>query len=370
MRIGIDARLWNETGVGRYIRALVGELGKIDAVNEYKLFLLPREVSELQLPKNFEKVAAPIRWHSVAEQLKMPKVYKKAKLDLLHIPYFSVPLTTPQPFIVTIHDLTISHFATGKATTQPLPLYALKRLGYLRVLRSAIERSAKIITVSQSVKNQILHEFNIPENKISVTYESGEMEIKTKKELRVKLPAKYLLYVGNAHPHKNLERLIDAFTILHRSLPKLQLVLIGKHDYFYNRLQQFVYQKKLTDSVVFPGEVTNSELHEWYSQAGVFVFPSLSEGFGIPGLEAMGSGCVVAASDIPVFHEVYGNAVHFFNERHTDSISQALIELLNDQKLRRTLKKAGFEQVQKYSWSTMARKTIEIYESSARIRSH
>ena len=164
MKIGIDARLMHETGVGRYIRALISNLSEIDRVHEFIVFI--RSLNDLPvLTDNWQAVLVDIQWHTLQEQLEMPKIYDQAKLDLLHIPYFSVPIFTHTPFIVTIHDLTISHFSTGKATTLPLPLYLLKRLGYAWVLKNAVTNSKAVITVSNTVREQLIEDYRLDPKK-------------------------------------------------------------------------------------------------------------------------------------------------------------------------------------------------------------
>ena len=369
MKIGIDARLWNETGVGRYMRALIKHLQAIDTRNEYVVFVRPQEFDSIKFQNSrWTKQLAHVRWHTLHEQLEMPKLYRKAKLDLLHIPYFSVPLATPQPFIVTIHDLTISHHATGKATTLPYPLYQFKRLGYSFVLTQAVKRAAKIITVSEAVKQDIVREFAISPDKISITYESGEFE-ENRDKSTFPVPKKYLLYVGNAHPHKNLIRLIEAFALIRKRIPKLMLVCIGKHDYFYTRLQKEVAKSEAAANVLFPGEVTNAALAHWDTHAAAFVFPSLAEGFGIPGLEAMQSGCPIIVSDIPVFREVYGSAASFFDQTDILDMADEITSVVTRIKLRQALISLGKTQVKKYSWKKMAESTLALYESCTLLRS-
>jgi len=369
MKIGIDARLWNETGVGRYLRALVNHLQVIDTRNDYVVFVRPQEFETIKFQNSrWTKILAKVHWHTIYEQLEMPKLYRTANLDLLHIPYFSVPLTTPQPFIVTIHDLTISHHATGKATTLPYPLYQFKRLGYSFVLSQAVKRAARIITVSQTVKQDIIREFAISPDKVSVTYESGELEEKTDTSV-FSVPKKYILYVGNAHPHKNLSRLVEAYLLIRKRIPELRLVCIGKHDYFYTRLQTDVAKSLAVENVIFPGEVSNAALVRWYRHAAAFVFPSLAEGFGIPGLEAMQFSCPVLASDIPVFREIYGGAANYFDQTDVVDMADEITSILKQDKLRRTLISLGKTQVKKYSWKKMAKSTLSLYESCALLRS-
>lgn len=362
MKIGIDARLWQETGVGRYIRALVTELILLDKKNQYALFLKRPQYESLDLPDHWQKVLTDVHWHTFEEQIVMPKYYAKENLDLLHIPYFAVPILTKIPFVVTFHDLTISHFPTGKATTLPLPFYLIKRLGYDFLVKMAASRSRQIITVSESVKKDLIKTLKLSPEKITVTYEAGHLEQKSTGEFK-KHPQKYILYVGNAHPHKNLEKLVDAFILIKNEMSDLKLVFIGKEDYFYKRLKEYVNFKKMSQDIIFMNEVKNSELANWYKNAEIFIFPSLSEGFGIPGLEAMSLGCVVAASSIPVFHEVYGDAAYFFDEEDEKMMGKSILDLLKNKPLQEALKKKGLIQVQKYSWKKMAEETLKVYES-------
>ncbi len=368
MKIGIDARLWNETGVGRYIRALVTNLGKYDKHNEYVLFLKSPEFDTVKMPNSkWQKIEANIRWHTLQEQLLMPRIYKLARIDLLHIPYFSVPVFTSVPFIVTIHDLTISHFATGKATTKPLPVYFLKHAGYRLVMALAIRRACRVICVSQFVKQQLLAEYHLPADRIVVTYEAGQLESKSDTFLLIPYQ-NYILYVGNAHPHKNLVSLIKAFQTLRQTNPTLELVLIGKIDYFYNKLQIWV-QKMQFKGVYFIGEVANNQLPIWYKQAKAFVFPSLSEGFGIPGLEAMSVRCPVVVSDIAVFREIYKEAAVYFKPTDVRDLAHKIDEILKNQTLKQQLVLQGKKRVKYFSWIQMAQETLKTYEDCARLRS-
>ena len=172
MKIGIDARLIDETGVGRYIRNLIEELGKIDNKNSYTVFLRKSAFDSFELPNaRWKKRFADVRWHSVTEQLFMPAIFYREKLDLLHVPYFNVPLFYFGKFIVTIHDLTILHFDTGKATTLPYVFYHIRRLGYYISLLKAMFWSETIIAVSQTTKKEILDHFDVLPAQIKVIYE-------------------------------------------------------------------------------------------------------------------------------------------------------------------------------------------------------
>jgi len=367
MNIGIDARLWQETGVGRYIRALVTQLGQIDSHNHYSLFLTKSDFDRVKAPnERWQKILADVHWHTVNEQLLMPRIYRQAQLDLLHIPYFSVPLSTPQPFVVTIHDLIISHFATGLATTRIKPIYFAKRLGYQLVLRQAISRAQKIITVSNIVKQQIVSEFGVKSDKVIVTLESGELEnIPTLTQAPI--AERFLLYVGNAYPHKNLRTLITAFVQLKKSDPNLRLVLIGKPDYFYESLKTWAKKMNYDTGIVFAGDVYNQDLANWYKHATLLVFPSLAEGFGIPGLEAMSLGCPVVASDISIFHEIYNSAALFFDPTNPKGMVETIERVIKNETLRQKLITVGKNHARKFSWATMAGQTLTIYENCTRL---
>lgn len=369
MKIGIDGRLWNETGVGRYIRALVTEIGQLDFKNQFVIFLKKSDFDTFVPPNDrWQKYLADVTWHSFKEQLNMPQIYKKSGVDLVHIPYFSVPIFTTVPFVVTIHDVTISHFATGKATTKPKYVYLAKWLAYKFVLRFATDKASAIITVSETVKKQLLAEYKVEVNKIFVTYESGQLEENSDKNM-IEVPNKYLLYVGNAHPHKNLEMLLKAFKKLSITIPQLKLVLVGPKDYFYKQLVSFAKDNNLLHNVIFLNGITNSSLQLLYQKAEALVFPSQSEGFGIPGLEAMSQGTPVAVSDISVFHEIYGEAALYFNQHSVDSIVATLSTLLTSTQLRNKLITLSKQKTKEYSWKKMAQETLAIYESCTRLRS-
>jgi glycosyltransferase involved in cell wall biosynthesis len=186
----------------------------------------------------------------------------------------------------------------------------------------------------------------------------------------MKLPEKYFLYVGNAYPHKNLERLLKVMSNVKCSAKggsNVQLVLVGAEDYFYKKLKQKVKEMGLEKNVVFYGEATRGELNNLYKNALALVFPSLMEGFGLPAVEAMANGCLVLASDIPIFHEVLGEAAIYFNPYDVGDIvikmKTAIIYHTSEYEKCEELRKKGLEQVKQYSWEKLARQTVEVYRS-------
>lgn len=371
MKIGIDARFFGPygKGLGRYTQKLIENLERIDNKNQYVIFLR-KENWDSYTPnnKNFKKEIADYRWYSLSEQFNMPKVLKKAKLDLVHFPHFNVPLFYRRNFVVTIHDLILTSFPTQRATTLHPLLYKIKHNVYKIIIKSAVKRAKKIITVSNFSKNELIKQFKIDPKKIVVTYEATEYvckEVEQKNLEDIKkfgISKPYLLYVGNAYPHKNLERLLQVFKKLKKDYQDIELVLVGKKDYFFERLQR-KKEKMGLNGVIFTGYVEDEDLPNLYKNASLYVFPSLCEGFGLPPLEAMTCGVPVCSSNKSCLPEVLGNAAYYFNPYSVDKTVNVIKYVLENKELQESLIQKGFERIKKFSWERMARETLEIYNN-------
>lgn len=367
MRIGIDCRLWNESGVGRYTRNLVFNLAKIDKKNKYVLFVLSKDYKEINFQLstlNLQLIVADIRWHTLEEQIKFPSILNKENLDLVHFPYFSIPIFYNKPFVITIHDLIINHFPTGKASTLPLPLYGLKILGYKYIVRKASQKAKKILTVSNATKTEIIDHLGVDKDKVVVTYEGVDRKLAVSSQ-KLLVKSKYFLSVGNAYPHKNIERLIDAFSnILSRKNSDIFLVLVGKENFFYRRLKEKVAEMKLEKNILFFGEATDEELSQLYKNALALIMPSLMEGFGLPALEAMENKCLVLASDIPSLRETCGDAALYVDPFNTSSIFDKLKFILENSDIKKEFIGKGILQTKKFSWEKMAKETLSVYNEA------
>jgi len=369
MKIGIDARLINETGVGRYIRNLIREIGKLDSENQYIIYLPESSFDSFVLPSGkWEKRLATPRWHTLWEQVAMPVLFLKDRLNLIHVPYFNVPVLYPGKFIVTIHDLTILHFQTGKATTLPYWLYRLRMAGYLIILTLSLRKAAGIIVPSQTTKQEIVDHFHIPGTKIFVTYEGVDEKISAvSRAVSVKnLPYPYFLYVGNAYPHKNLELLVSAFGDFIRKHKErdYRLVLVGKDDFFYSRLKKEVEKEGLQSSVIFYGRAGDEELHGLYTGARALVFPSLMEGFGLPALEALSLGTPVLCSDIPIFHEILKDFPHYVNPYDRNDLCRGFSNIAQEKNhQQKGTKEKLWELLRTYSWEQLGRDTVRLYNT-------
>ncbi len=370
MKIGIDARFFGPVGkgLGRYVERLVENLEKIDQTNEYIIFLR-KENWDYYTPKvsNFKKVLADYRWYSLVEQVAIPWLIWREKLDLVHFPHFNIPIFCPTKFVVTIHDLILLQFPTPRATTLGPLLYKIKYLAYRIVIGFGLWRAKKIITVSECTKKELINYFKVKPEKIVVTYEAcdgveyGQLGIPDKDVLKKhKIVKPYLLYVGNAYPHKNLESLIEVFGNLNLDY---QLVLVGREDYFYERLKREIVDLKIKNKIVFTRFVSEKELADLYRNASLYVFPSFVEGFGLPGLEAMSYGLPVVASNSSCLPEIYGEAAVYFDPKSHQDMAEKIKKVLFDQTLRKELISKGLEQVKKYSWQKCAEQTLSVYNS-------
>lgn len=368
MKIGIDARFVGPqgTGLGKYTEKLILNLAKIDTKNEYAIFLRKNNWDYLKLSKNFKKVLADIPWYSLEEQIKMPGILYTENLDLLHVPHFNVPFLYRKKFVVTIHDLIHHHFKETSATTRNELVFNLKRLGYQFIINRAIRKSEKIFVPSSFVEEEIVKYFKVSQRKIVVTYEAAEEEYFEKRQSSTVNRQSTLLYVGNAYPHKNLDRLLDALKILNieYKTPNTKLILVCPRDVFTSRLKVQIAKRKLEQQVKLKGYLKARELAELFSKANAYIFPSLSEGFGIPGLNAMASGLPVVASNISTLKEIYGDAALYFDPENSKGIASKIQKVLSNTKTRGDLVEKGKAQANKYSWLKMAKETLIVYESS------
>lgn len=398
MRIGIDARFYGPIGkgLGRYTQEVVDNIIKITSADlsekesasfDFVIFLSPENFDEFICDRsNVKKVCLAIRWYSWQEQLIMPFYIWREKLDLIHFPHFNVPLFTPVKFIVTIHDLILTRFQTLRATTLSPVIYRLKNLAYRLVIWGAVKRARKIITVSEFTKQDLIAKFKVAADKIVVTYEGVANLAKGRDSLFVAkldnqetlkqyhITNNFLLYVGNAYPHKNLEILLRAFSHLIIKKPDLRLVLVGKEDYFYDQVRNIartlnLWQKENVNSpVIFPGYVSDAQLEILYSEAGAYIFPSLYEGFGLPPLEAMAKACPVLSSNRTSLPEILGEAALYFDPENETEMIEKIWRILNEQDLRQALISKGLEQVKKYSWWQCAAETLQVYRQALRLQ--
>lgn len=374
MKIGIDARFYNEAGPGRYVKNLIAELEKTDSDNNYVIFLKKSNFdSYTPINPKFKKIAAPYQWYSLSEQLLFPLKILLSGVDLMHFTQFNIPVFWPGPFIVTIHDMIMHEYSTERDTTRFPLIYRLKKAIYLIVFRLACYRARHILVPSLATRDDLVNKLHINKEKITVTYEGvgvepsqDELEPEILEKFSVGSP--YLLYVGSMYPHKNLELLISAFQLLLKKYHYPgKLVIVGKESDFSRRLRSLVVRLGLENLVIFPGAkssdgyLSDREVAAFYRQAQLFVFPSLKEGFGLPPLEAMRFGIPVVASGISCIPEICADAAVYFDPRSSTDIAEKINAVLLDEPLRRKLIMAGYSRVTQFSWKKMAETTLSAY---------
>ncbi len=374
MRIGIDARLYGleHAGLGRYVMKLVETVLRLDKKNNYVLFLTSDHASEFMGKKRVKVVVTNIPIYSFSEQLLLPFVFVREKLDLLHIPHFNAPILYPGKFILTVHDL-IKHDSRGPETTTRNPwLYSIKRLGYY-LLTSIVGRRAETVLVpSEFVKKEVVKRLKLSEEKIVVTYEavSGtikdlRLDEKEKKQVlsNFGLTQPFVVYTGSLYPHKNVDILVEAVEKHNETKEAdLQLAIICSRSVFWDRMNQKITSRGLEGTIKMLGFVDDENVSKLYSLALALVHPSKMEGFGLTGLEAMNAGLPVISSSSSCLPEIYGDATLYFNPESTSDLVSKLEILIGDSILREQLAEKGHLQARKYSWERLARETLDVYQ--------
>ncbi len=366
MKIVLDGRIYGTgwTGIGRYTEQIITELQKLDHDNEY-IVLLRKDVYQSWQPaaRNFKKVLADYKPYGFKEQTLLPLRLYFMRPDLVHFFHFAVPVAYFKKYVVTIHDLTLVEYKNIRGSGFKKLIYEIKYWLMRWVIGRAAKASRAVITPTDWVKRQIIEQYHVDEKKVTATHEAVDplsAQPASIEALGVKQP--FLLYLGNAYEYKNLPRLIEAFAKLNRL--ELSLVLAGKKDYFYQKLEESLSEFNLDNRLIFTGFVNDGQAMSLYKQAELFVFPSLAEGFGLPALEAMAQGTPVLSSNASCMPEVYGDAAAYFDPLDESDIAKQIENLLDDPQKRAELSKRGLEHVKKFSWQKTATQTLEVYKKS------
>jgi len=364
MKIGIDCRIFSSrfTGIGRYTHELVEHFieanKKLKNPHELVLFFNNPEYENFPEKTHVKKILVNAKHYSLDEQFIFLKKLNQENLDLVHFPHFNVPVLYNKPYIVTIHDLTLSMFPGQKMTKW------YHRAGYNLTIKNSVKKAKKIIAVSENTKKDLVKLLHVPEEKIAVIYNGVSPEFKVIPSYKNSSHDHFLLYAGVWRSHKNLPRLIGAFHLLkteNAELKNLKLFITGKPDPHYPEVKNSVRFLGLENDVKFLGLVPEEELIKLYNQAKIFVFPSLYEGFGLPPLEAMSCGAPVAAADSSSIPEICGreNAV-FFNPHKIESIAASILSIYKNPDLQEKLVKNGLAHAAKFTWAKTASSTFKI----------
>ncbi len=362
--IVIDARELR-TSTGRYVERLLHYLQQLPSEHEFTVLLKPADM-EGWTPTNlrFHKVACPHKEFTLDEQIGYLQQLNKIRTELgdalVHFCKPEQPILYKGKTVTTIHDLTTMRFINPDK--QPL-IFKLKQYVYRYVVKRAVRKAAAVIAISEYTRKDLLQFTRIDAAKVTVTLESTDVINTPTSPLKHLQKKQFIMYIGRPMAHKNLPRLIEAFALLRSSHPDLMLVLAGKKDANYQRIEGAI-PSKLRPYVYFTDFVSEGELRWLYEHTAAYVFPSLSEGFGLPGLEAMLHGAPVVSSNATCLPEIYGDAAHYFDPLDVTAMADAINEVLTDNTLRARLMSAGCEKASEYSWWRMAEQTLAVYEQA------
>ena len=358
--IVIDARELRTTS-GRYIERLLHYLQKIDDQHDYTVLLTSKDIDEWE-PTNprFHKVETSYKEFTFGEQLGFLKQINSLKADLVFFPFVQQPIGYRGKIVTTIQDLTTLRFYNPAKNKL---VFTVKQKIYGQVIKHAVRHSDRVITPTKFVRDDVIAYTKANPAKFVVTYEAADAITDKATPIKALKGRQFIMYVGRPQPHKNLSRLIDAFGILKESHPKLTLVLAGKKETLFDRHEQEVANKGIAD-VIFTDFVSEGELRWLYENTAAYIFPTLSEGFGLPGLEAALAGAPVVASNASCIPEVYGKGAHYFDPLDVPDMARQISKVLDDASFRATLASAGLKQAQKYSWERMAQQTLDVFNTT------
>lgn len=372
MRIGIEAqRLFRKKKHGMDIVALelIKAIQRADTQHEFFIFVKPDEDDGiLEETENVKIVRVKGASYPFWEQVRLPNTIKKYNLDVLHCTANTAPINCPVPLVVTLHDIIFLekiNVLKGSLYQRMGNLY--RRWNVPRLLNIC----KTIVTVSNFERDRILHHFHLPKEKVvAVPNAVGNhfKQVVNSEELQkakatYNLPDKFIFFLGNSDPKKNVRGVISALLELKKN-GKLAMPLVMpdlRKEYLQNILHE-LRATELSNDILLCGYIPNQELPAVLSQASLFLYPSLRESFGIPLLEAMACGVPVITSNTASMPEVAGNAAAFIDPFTPHTLAQKIDELLNNPTMCKELAQKGLERSKEFSWDITAQKMIELYE--------
>lgn len=368
MKIGIDANEANvsrRVGISEYAYQVIQQLYKMreEGKNDhhYTIFLKSNPIDVL--PKQTSwwkyKVVKPSKmWTQIG--LPMHLFLKERKLDVFFTTSHYAPRFSPIPTVVSVMDVSYLRFPE---TFKKNDLYQL-----VNWTKYSVEAATKVITISESSKNDIIKYYKVPSIKVNVVYlglkdlPKSMASSKNLTDFGVTKP--FVLFVGTLQPRKNIHRLIEAFSKLPSHLKSShQLVVIGKKGWLYDEILEAPKKYGILEETVFLDYVSDEDLPQFYKKAEVYVLPSLYEGFGLPVLEAMRYGCPVITSNISSLPEAGGNAALYFDPESVSDIEKTLEKVLTDKKLREKMIEKGTEHYKKFTWEKAAKEVLDTLEA-------
>jgi glycosyltransferase involved in cell wall biosynthesis len=366
MRIAFDLRRIRNPGIGRYMKCLVEAILKQQTEHDY-LLLLPPDADDVISARsvNLTRVVPRSRYYSVSEQIELPRILRKHKVDLLHAPHFLLPVSRPCPAVVTIHDVIYL------ACPQDLPS-SRGRLYYNAMMRTSARLATRIITDSVFSKDEIVRYLHVDPAKISVIYPAVDAVLAAISDpdclqavlSRHGIDNDFIFYTGICKPRKNHAGLMTAFQYFLACGGDAQLVIAGPLGDGERQLRNLAADLRIAKRVIFTGYIEDSELCALYTAARVYACPSLYEGFGFTVLEAMACGTPVVCSSTASLPEVAGDAALYADANNPEAFGEALYRACTDEGLRRELTDQGHNNLQRFSWERAAESCLQTYEDA------
>ncbi|MCC7265078.1 MAG: glycosyltransferase family 4 protein [Candidatus Latescibacteria bacterium] len=364
MRICIDARPAREvvTGLGRYASSLVSHLAALDRSNEYIVLRRAESSAPLVCQENFREVFLDYSMYSARNLLAGARAINALQPDIYHALFHFLPLgLRTRRTVVTLHDLIWVQHPLRSAGRHWRRWFKAGLAAPL--IRHALARADQVITTSESTRQEVIAHYGFPPPKLT-TIHLGVDQLFSGPPPET-LPAlgqgtPFIFSLGNTLPHKNIPRLLRAFGAIAPRYPKLRLLIAGRGD-GHPTLLRLAGQLALMDRVLFRKRLSQAEIHACYGGALLFAFPSLMEGFGLPVLEAMASGCPVLAADIPPVAEVAGGDAWLVDPLDPQAIAAGLCHLLDDPGMRQELSQRGRSRAAGFTWQVCAEKTLAVY---------
>jgi glycosyltransferase involved in cell wall biosynthesis len=364
----IDARRIRDFGIGTYIRNLIQGLSRLEHKNRYSLIIPSKDIPELQqLGTNFQTAVYNHLDTEIMHNIAFPKFLRTLQADLYHIPLNSVAWWMPQPYVLTVHDMSTLLFPAHRSFRN--------RMHEQRYRRGAL-RAARVISVSNSTRRDVETVLHVPPERIRTIYsapdpaftvEAAGPEHDSQTLERYSIQKPFILYAGTIRPQKNIPRLIEAFAVLrgelenHPEFRELRLVIIGDELSKYPAVRRAVVSSRVEQFVRFLGFVPMDTLRVFYRAAALFAFPSLYEGFGLAPLEAMACGTPVVASNLPSLVEAVDDAAELVSPDNVFDIARGMRDILLDQNRRNALIAAGLSQAKRFHWDHTAQQVLNIY---------
>lgn len=356
--IVIDARE-SGTSTGRYIDKLIEYLHQLKP--DYRVTLLAKKhrIEFLRgLAPKFTVRVTRFKEFTFGEQLGLLRQIKNLAPDLVFFPAVQQPILYRGRVATTIQDLTTIRFRNPMKNWL---IFTLKRWVYIWVNKIVGRKSAALLSPTEFVRDDFAKFTRGNSRKFTVTYEAADKIAEPVEVIDELKDKQFIMYVGRPMPHKNLKRLIEAFVTLRQTNPELRLVLAGKKDRLYKQIERDVKSKRY-GNIIFTGFVSEGQLRWLYEHTAVYVFPSLSEGFGLPGLEAMVHGAPVASSNATCLPEVYKDGALYFDPLSVEDIAEKIKLLLDNPGKRQQLIENGYRVAKMYSWKRMAEQTLAVFK--------